>query len=104
MAVADLHPNPAELEAFALGTLDDAAQANVAAHLATCPSCQERAATTTNDTLVELLRRVHSKTTSQEKTARPEATLRAGSVSDGSGAASSVAYASGSSVAGSNDV
>ena len=60
MAVADMHPDIADLEAFTLGTLDDASLANVEAHVADCPTCQERAAGASGDTLVELLRRVHA--------------------------------------------
>lgn len=62
MAVADIHPGVADLEAFALGTLDDASLASIEAHLAECPSCQERAAGTSPDRLVELLRCVHAQT------------------------------------------
>jgi tRNA A-37 threonylcarbamoyl transferase component Bud32 len=60
MAVAEVHPNIADLEAFILGTLDDASLAGVEAHLADCPTCQERAAGASGDNLVELLRRVHA--------------------------------------------
>jgi serine/threonine protein kinase len=60
MAPADIHPGIAELEAFTLGTLDDASLAGVEAHVADCPTCQECAAGASGDTLVELLRRVHA--------------------------------------------
>ncbi len=60
MAVADIHPSIADLEAFTLGTLDDASLAGVEAHVADCPICQQRAAGASGDTLVQLLRRVHA--------------------------------------------
>ncbi len=63
MAVADIHPRVADLEAFALGTLADASLAEVEAHVAACPVCQERAAGVAGDSLVALLRRVHTQTT-----------------------------------------
>jgi anti-sigma factor RsiW len=59
MAIAESHPTSADLEAFVLGTLDNPALADVEAHVADCPACQERAATASGDSLVELLRRVH---------------------------------------------
>jgi WD40 repeat protein/tRNA A-37 threonylcarbamoyl transferase component Bud32 len=62
MAAAELHPNVADLEGFALGTLDTASLAGIEAHVANCPSCQERAAgIVSGDTLVELLRRAHGR-------------------------------------------
>jgi hypothetical protein len=39
MAVADIHPGIAALEAFTIGTLDDASLPDVEAHVAECPSC-----------------------------------------------------------------
>jgi len=60
MAVADIHPSPVDLEAFALGTLDNASLTSVETHLADCPTCQECAAGASGDSVVELLRRVHS--------------------------------------------
>jgi WD40 repeat protein/serine/threonine protein kinase len=57
MAVAELHPSIADLEAFTLGTLDDDTLAAVEAHVVDCPTCQERAANACGDSLVELLRR-----------------------------------------------
>jgi hypothetical protein len=59
MAVAELHPSVEELTAFTLGSLGDEAYAVVEAHVAGCPSCQERAAVAPGDNLVELLRCVH---------------------------------------------
>ena len=61
MAVAELHPSIADLEAFTLGALDDPSFAAVEAHVAACPACQERAAGASGDTLVELLRRAHAR-------------------------------------------
>jgi hypothetical protein len=60
MPVIEEHPNSAAVEAFALGTLDNDSLASVEAHVAGCPTCQERAAAASGDTLVELLRRVHT--------------------------------------------
>src|SRR5438105_11338928 len=60
MADIKEHPNIAALEAFALGTLDNDSLSSVELHVAGCPSCQERAAAASGDTLVELLRRVHT--------------------------------------------
>src|SRR6516162_6135723 len=59
MAVADVHPSAEELTAFTLGTLDDETQAFIEDHVATCTSCQERAATAPGDSFVELVRSVH---------------------------------------------
>jgi WD40 repeat protein/serine/threonine protein kinase len=61
MAVAEVHPSVEELAAFTLGTLGDESQASIEAHLASCPACQERAAGSSCDSLVELLRRVHAR-------------------------------------------
>jgi WD40 repeat protein/anti-sigma factor RsiW len=58
MAVAEVHPSAGELTAFTLGTLDDETQAFVEDHVATCTSCQERAATAPGDSFVELVRSV----------------------------------------------
>src|SRR5262245_10280014 len=60
MPVLEQHPNSADLEAFVLGTLDDASLASVEPHVAECPTCQEHAAAVSGDTFVELLRRVHT--------------------------------------------
>src|SRR5437763_5874782 len=68
MAVADIHLSIADLEAFTLGKLDDASLAGVEAHVADCPTCQERAAAASGDTLVELLRRVHARATHRNDT------------------------------------
>ena len=56
MPVNEIHPGVADLEAFVHGALDDALLASVEAHVASCPTCQERAAAVSGDTLVELLR------------------------------------------------
>jgi WD40 repeat protein/serine/threonine protein kinase len=61
MPVAEAHPSVEDLAAFTLGTLDDESQAAIEDHVAACTSCQERAAVAPDDTLVELLRRVHSR-------------------------------------------
>jgi hypothetical protein len=61
MPVAELHPSVGELAAFTLGSLDEESQASIEAHVAACPSCQERAAVAPNDTLLELLRSVHAR-------------------------------------------
>src|SRR5215212_147067 len=50
------HPSPADLRAFALGTLSDEAHSSVEPHLAECSDCQQAAAATPDDTLVTLLR------------------------------------------------
>jgi tRNA A-37 threonylcarbamoyl transferase component Bud32 len=62
MPAADVHPAPHELEAFTLGTLDDASHAAVESHLAGCAACQARAAEAPADELVELLRSAHRHT------------------------------------------
>ncbi|HYT91517.1 MAG TPA: protein kinase [Gemmataceae bacterium] len=62
MVVAEQHPSSADLEAFALGTLDNPSLAAVEVHVAGCPNCQERAAGASGDSLIELLRRVHTRT------------------------------------------
>jgi serine/threonine protein kinase len=61
MAVAKDHPGVEELAAFTLGTLDDETDASIGAHVASCTSCQERAAHAPDDTFVELLRSVHTR-------------------------------------------
>jgi serine/threonine protein kinase len=61
MAVAEVHPSAEELAAFTLGTLDDETQAFIEDHVATCTSCQERAATAPGDGFVELVRSVHAR-------------------------------------------
>jgi serine/threonine protein kinase len=68
MAIADIHPSAAELEAFTLGTLDNASHAAVEGHVADCPPCQERAAGTAGDTFVELLRSAHARIARQSDT------------------------------------
>jgi WD40 repeat protein/tRNA A-37 threonylcarbamoyl transferase component Bud32 len=60
MAIADVHPSAEELRAFTLGTLDDETQAFIEDHVATCTSCQERAATAPGDSFVELVRSVQA--------------------------------------------
>jgi hypothetical protein len=62
MAVADVHPSVEELTAFVLGTLDEQAQAPIEVHVASCTSCQERAANAPADRFVELLRSVYART------------------------------------------
>jgi serine/threonine protein kinase len=62
MAVADVHPSVEELTAFTLGTLDAEAQAPIELHVASCTSCQERAANTPGDRFVELLRSTYART------------------------------------------
>jgi WD40 repeat protein len=71
------HPSPADLRAFALGTLSDEAHSSVESHLADCPDCQQAAATTPDDTLVTLLRSAE--------------TSQAGPVTPGTGFAETVA-------------
>jgi hypothetical protein len=61
MAAADLHPDSAQLEAFALGSLDGDLLAAVEVHVAVCPACQRRAAAASGDSVVELLRRAHTR-------------------------------------------
>jgi len=68
MMVADMHPDIADLEAFTLGTLDDASLADIESHVADCPTCQERAAGASGDNLVELLRRVHAQSADRNDT------------------------------------
>jgi tRNA A-37 threonylcarbamoyl transferase component Bud32 len=58
MAVAEAHPSAEELAAFTLGTLDDEMQDFIENHVASCTSCQERAATAPGDSFVELVRSV----------------------------------------------
>jgi len=60
MPVIETHPKLADLEAFALGTLDNDSLVSLEAHVSVCSTCQERAAAASGDTLVELLRRVHT--------------------------------------------
>jgi hypothetical protein len=62
MAVADVHPTVEELTAFTLGTLDEEAQAPIEVHVASCTSCQERAATAPGDSFIELLRSAYART------------------------------------------
>jgi hypothetical protein len=62
MAVAETHPSAEELAAFTLGTLAEDALAAVAAHVAACTACQERADAAPADALLELLRRAHART------------------------------------------
>src|SRR5262249_699324 len=62
MAVADVHPSVEELTAFTLGTLDEEAQAPIEGHVASCTSCQERAANAPGDRFVELLRSAYART------------------------------------------
>src|SRR4051812_12429168 len=62
MVSADLHPSAADLEAFALGTLDDVALAAVEAHVTGCSACQERAAVAPGDAVIDLLRSPHART------------------------------------------
>ena len=62
MAVAEVHPSVEELVAFTLGSLDDETHASIEAHVASCTSCQERAAKAPGDSFVELLRSVHART------------------------------------------
>ncbi len=66
--VAEVHPRADELAAFTLGTLGDDAHASIAAHVAACASCQERAAVAPGDTLIELLRCAHTRTGRQADT------------------------------------
>jgi hypothetical protein len=61
MPVAEAHPSVKDLEEFTLGTLDDERQSFIEDHLEACTSCQERAAVTSDDKFVELLRRVHAR-------------------------------------------
>jgi WD40 repeat protein len=61
MAVAEAHPSAEDLAAFALGTLGEGDRVSVEAHVAACPSCQERAAVAPGDSLVELLRCAHAR-------------------------------------------
>jgi serine/threonine protein kinase len=68
MAVADVHPSVEELTAFTLGTLDEEAQAPIEVHVASCTSCQERAATAPGDRFVELLRSAYARTSREAGT------------------------------------
>jgi serine/threonine protein kinase len=63
MTVADIHPSIAELASFTLGMLDDDGLAAVERHVADCPTCQELAADSAGDDLVEMVRRIHAQTT-----------------------------------------
>ncbi|HZV05740.1 MAG TPA: hypothetical protein VE999_11710 [Gemmataceae bacterium] len=51
MAVADVHPSVEELAAFTLGTLDYETHVSIEIHVASCTSCQERAANARSDSL-----------------------------------------------------
>jgi WD40 repeat protein len=62
MAVAEAHPSVEALTAFTLGTLGEEAQASIEAHVVACTSCQEHAAVAPGDSLLELLRSVHART------------------------------------------
>ena len=68
MAAAKSHPTGADLEAFALGTLNNLSLPAVEAHVADCPTCQEQAASVAGDPLVELLRRAHTRAPGQVDT------------------------------------
>ena len=61
MPVGEVHPSAQELAAFTLGNLGEETQASIEAHVAACPSCQQRAAVAPDDNLVELLRGVHAR-------------------------------------------
>jgi WD40 repeat protein len=68
MAVAEAHPSIAELAAFALGTLGQKTHVAIEAHVAACPSCQERAAVVPGDSFVKLLCSAHAHTGRQPDT------------------------------------
>jgi hypothetical protein len=61
MSVGEIHPTIPDLEAFTLGTLDEAAHAAIEVHVASCSFCQERAAGGAGDTFVSLLRRANAR-------------------------------------------
>jgi hypothetical protein len=61
MAVAEAHPSAEELAEFTLGTLGEETNAAIEAHVASCTSCQERAAVAPGDTFVELLCSAHAR-------------------------------------------
>src|SRR5437762_10678366 len=54
------HPAVEDLEAFALGQLDDETFAAVAEHVTTCPQCQAATARAPSDGFVSLLREARS--------------------------------------------
>jgi WD40 repeat protein len=68
MAVPDTHPDSADLEAFALGRLDSASLTAIEEHLASCPTCEERVASSPGDSLIDLLRRAHALSARQAQT------------------------------------
>src|SRR5262249_7414189 len=56
MPAADPRPSTAQLQAFAVGVLDDAAARDIESHLVECPGCLAVAAAAPDDTLITLLR------------------------------------------------
>ena len=63
MATASLHPDLRQLQAFAMGSLDDGSCDTIGSHLAECPACQAHVAVATADSFVGLLRRAHDRST-----------------------------------------
>lgn len=70
MPATDTHPSAEELGAFTLGRLDDALHSAIESHLAVCTDCLGRAAAAPDDSLVGLLKAVHSRQERQGDTAR----------------------------------
>src|SRR5687768_26385 len=60
MPLLQQHPLGDELEAFALGRLDDAQCGTVEAHVGTCPDCEAIVSRIAGDPFTELLRSVQS--------------------------------------------
>jgi anti-sigma factor ChrR (cupin superfamily) len=83
MAVAEEHPSVEELAAFTLGTLSDEAGPAIEAHIAACPSCQERAAAAPGDSFLQLVCRVHARTGRQAETVTEAVVFQRSSVPGG---------------------
>jgi WD40 repeat protein len=62
------HPSVEKLTAFTLGKLDEKARAPIEVHVASCTSCQERAANAPGDSFVELLRSAYARTSREADT------------------------------------
>jgi hypothetical protein len=78
MARAAVHPEPADLQAFALGSLsDDDSHVSVESHVAGCSTCQEMVAGASGDTFVELLRRAHARPVELKETLTEASVLAA---------------------------
>jgi WD40 repeat protein len=72
MGLAELHPDPAELERFSRGEISQEQRAALESHLAVCSECQARVDAVADDSLVALLRRAHARLGSRPGTSTSE--------------------------------